>query len=173
MLRNLFVISAIFVFPILSLAQDTPKVDVYGGYSFMRLEGANLNGGTVAVTGNVTKKFGLTAEFSYYSGTETVLVNNVSRRVKVKKIPLLFGPQFTFRNSSRVTPYVRGLVGIVKEKGIEPETAFGASLGGGVDIKINDKVSWRIQGDYLLTRKGDSENILRFSTGIVFHFGKR
>jgi opacity protein-like surface antigen len=173
MLKYRLFVLAILLFPTLSFAQDTPKIDVFGGYSFMRLEGANLNGGIGSVTGNINKRFGLTAEFSYYGGKETVTVNNVSRRVSVTKIPYLFGPQFTFRNKSKVTPYVRALFGGVRERGIEPETAFGASFGGGIDYRINDKVSWRVQGDYLITRKGDTEHILRFSTGIVFHFGKR
>jgi hypothetical protein len=173
MLKYKLYILMILLFPVLSFAQDTPKVDVFGGYSFMRLEGANLNGGIISVTGNVTKRFGLVGEFSYFAGRETVIVNNVSSRVSVKKIPILFGPQVSFRNKSKVTPFARALFGIVKERGVEPETAFGASFGGGFDYKINDKVSWRVQGDYLLTRKGDTEHILRFSTGLVFHFGRR
>jgi opacity protein-like surface antigen len=173
MWRNKLFVLAMLILPTFVFAQDTPKVDIFGGYSFMRLEGANLSGGIVSVTGNVTKRFGLTGEFSFYGGKETVLVNNVNTRVSVTKIPYLFGPQISFRNNSKVTPYIRALVGAVRERGIEPETAFGASVGGGIDYKINDKISWRLQGDYLITRKGDTENILRFSTGIVFHFGKR
>jgi opacity protein-like surface antigen len=164
---------AMLLLPTVAFAQDTPKVDVFGGYSYMRLEGANLNGGIVSVTGNLTDRFGLTGEFGYYGGQETALINNVSKRVNVSKIPFLFGPQFSFRSSSKLTPYARVLVGGARERGVEPETTKAISLGGGVDYKISNNLSWRVQGDYLITRKADTENIIRISTGLVFHIGKR
>ena len=170
MSKGIWLVLALLLLPVSAGAQEAPKVDVFGGYSYMRLEGANLSGGLVAVTGNLTKRFGLTGEFGYYGGTETVLVNNVSRRVSVSKIPFLFGPQFSFRSDSKLTPFVRALIGAARERGIEPETALSVSFGGGVDYKLSDKVSWRVQGDYLITRKADTENIIRVSTGLVFHF---
>jgi hypothetical protein len=55
--------------------------------------------------------------------------------------------------------------------------AFAASFGGGVDVNLFHRLSWRpAQLEYLLTRfpetatNRETQNNLRVSTGVVFHF---
>src|ERR1044071_2489914 len=48
-------------------AQDVPKVDVFGGYSWA---GGNFHGWNASVTGNITKRFGVVADFSGHYGSE-------------------------------------------------------------------------------------------------------
>lgn len=53
-------------------AQAAPKAEIFGGYQFTHLEGStNMNGWNGALTGNLGKFFGITADFSgvYGSGT--------------------------------------------------------------------------------------------------------
>ncbi len=53
--------------------------------------------------------------------------------------------------------------------------AFAANLGGGLDLRLSRRFSWRVvEADYLLTTfdngSNDHQNNLRISAGAVFHF---
>src|SRR6266513_1919874 len=50
-----------------ALAQDIPKAEVFGGSSWA---GGNFHGWNASVTGNVTKRFGIVADFSGHYGNE-------------------------------------------------------------------------------------------------------
>jgi len=56
----------------------------------------------------------------------------------------------------------------------ETATAFAANFGGGLDVRINESWSARVvQVDASYTRfDGAGKTAPRFSTGLVFHFGK-
>src|SRR5262245_37083094 len=57
------------------MAQDVPKVEVFGGYSWA---GGNFHGWNTSVTGNINNWFGLVADFSGHYGSEqegTILVD--------------------------------------------------------------------------------------------------
>jgi hypothetical protein len=60
---------------------------------------------------------------------------------------------------------------------IDSSTAFAMAAGSGLDLSLTHHVAVRLfQTDYLLTlldnRVNGHQNNFRFSTGIVFHFGK-
>src|SRR5213596_2891209 len=68
-----FAIGVVFLclLPLAAMAQDTPKAEVFGGYSYLRVNelsglgiGLNLNGWNGSVTGNVNDWFGVKADFS-------------------------------------------------------------------------------------------------------------
>jgi hypothetical protein len=51
------------------------------------------------------------------------------------------------------------------------QNAFGVVAGGGVDIKLNPRIYWRVQGDYLWTRFfSTTQNSFQATSGIVFNF---
>lgn len=80
------------------------------------------------------------------------------------------GPRFSYRTSSRVTPFAQVLAGVVA-----PEPAFTMAIGGGIDIKLNEHIAFRaVQAEYLFLRGGENatNHNARISTGIVFRFGK-
>lgn len=62
---------------------------------------------------------------------------------------------------------------------VSSQTAFAMTTGGGLDVKINNHVSFRIfQLEYFLTRfqnlrtlNDNNQNHLRYSTGVNFTFG--
>jgi hypothetical protein len=182
---------------------DFPRSELFAGYAFGLLDGGEdgyigTHGWNASVSGNFTGSFGLVGDFSGYYGRNTVLgrVNNVAVRADAdyKVYTFLVGPQFSARRES-VTPFVRALFGVaradVKGRGsvagvgqvveikIE-DTAFAAAFGGGVDVRLTDRVWWRaIQADYILTRfdtidetfqvtqRGNQHNF-RLATGLVF-----
>lgn len=174
-------------FPI--FAQDHPKVELFGGYSYARadleIDGLDLHGWNASVAGNVNKWFGIKADFGglYKSASGSIVVQGVrvTGSETDKFHTFLFGPQFTHR-TGRVNLFGHILAGAVRldvdatgtVNGTPlnvnyTDTAFGLALGGGVDVKLTDKFWLRpAQVDYLLTRFGDTaQDNLRFSTGVV------
>ncbi len=83
---------------------------------------------------------------------------------------------------SRYQPFGQVLVGLAHASGslvqgqaASSSNAFAASLGGGLDLPINHRVSLRLfEADYLVTTFGNGinnrQNLLHVSTGLVFHF---
>lgn len=137
----------------------TPEVEVFAGYSYLRIYGEDSNGGNVAVTANVNRWFGVTGDVSSH-----VAVDDRGEDVTL----VVGGPRFTYRRGP-VTPYAHFMFG----------GAFGGDdtegaivFGGGVDAKVSKHVAIRIaQVDYVATTF--RSNNVRISAGVVFRFGER
>jgi hypothetical protein len=145
---------------VLASAQEkTPHADAFVGYSYLRFDtGANVNGFDASVTGNINDWLGITGEVSghYREGDSAHFI--------------LGGPRFTYRKTgTRVEPFVHALVGVTL---INSAPYFGMALGGGVDVKINDKLAIRaVQADYApIISNGNVVHNARVSAGIVFRF---
>jgi hypothetical protein len=53
----------------------------------------------------------------------------------------------------------------------QEQNAFAVALGGGVDLRLVNRVAWRVQADYLQTKVFNStQHDPRISTGIVLRF---
>jgi hypothetical protein len=154
-------------------AQQTPKVEVSTGYSFLRLGGTggvSQHGGSISITGNVNNWFGIVGDFgAYHSAPFGLSLNTYS---------FLFGPRFSLR-AGKVTPFVQTLFGgahLNASAGGSSAgtTPFAISAGGGVDLKLSQHIALRPQVDYIALRKsGQTVNAGRASLGIVFRFGER
>jgi opacity protein-like surface antigen len=185
-MRKFFVLAALVVlFSGAVMAQDHPKAELFGGYSYGRInpgqgfDGINLNGWHASIAGNVNNWFGIAGDFSGHYGNPTIL----GIKVNTKNHTYLFGPRISYRNNEKVTPFAHVLFGGANSRGSAlgvgvSESAFAMAFGGGVDAKINDNFAFRVaQFDYLLTRfdgptSGTTANQhnFRISTGIVFRF---
>ena len=55
------------------------------------------------------------------------------------------------------------------------EDKFAMSIGGGLDININEQLAWRvIQPEYFMTSfAGGRQGNFRFSTGLIYRFSRR
>ena len=193
-MRKLFFIAALtLALPIISLAQDAPRLEVFGGYSYMRLEDdgsgldRDLNGfnvsGNIAVFG---KRLGLKADVSGHFGNIFVATGVPS--TNQRQFLFLFGPQYSLRKSGKIQPFAHALFGFTRQtlkndaiSGDLTDTGFAFAAGGGVDLKaIGSRLSLRLlQADYVLTKFGDgassgnnTNNNVRISTGMVVRFGK-
>ncbi len=159
-------------------AQENPKVEIFGGYSYARFQTAspnrsNLNGWNAAIQGNVTPWFGLVGDFSGHYGTRVDPVTGAD--LKINTYQALFGPSVAL--PSRVRPFAHALFGVARGNAnlfgsTSSESAFGMALGGGVDAELTNHVSLRlIQGDYLMNRfLKVNRNNFRLSAGLVFRF---
>ena len=189
-----------------AIAQDEKKPEFFGGYSFESIDsGINssdvgtptsldnrfkANGFQVSGTGYLTKRFGVTADFSGHFKTRTDFFGGATGQSKLSLYNITGGPQFRFNSTGRFTPFAQALAGVARRNFTETidsistsyvdnTTNFALNLGGGIDYKLSDRFAWRlIQFNYnpiflrsrtvnLLALPGHTLNGFRFSTGIV------
>jgi opacity protein-like surface antigen len=193
-MQKLFLFVALtLALPLIAQAQEASRVEVFGGYSYMRLEDQNIDGqdrdlNGYNVSGAITifkKSIALKGDVSGHFGD---LLTNVTPRTDLGQTLFLFGPQFRLRNGSRIQPFAHALFGVARVKlendavpGDITDTGFAFALGGGVDVKgLGSKLAVRlVQADYVRTKldlvnsgNSTSSNNIRISTGIVLRFGK-
>lgn len=177
MRRIICMVSLMFLLSFTTSAQDTPKAELFGGYSYA---GEGSNGFDASIAGNVSSWFGLVADVS---GQYTRLEEDGIRE-RIKTNSYLFGPRFSLRRNKRVTPFAHALFGVshVKSEAVElgqaftfSDTSFGMALGGGLDVTVSDHLAIRvIQADYLRTRFfNQTQNEGRIAVGVVLRFGKK
>jgi opacity protein-like surface antigen len=189
-------ILVLLLLPLTALAQQTPKVELFGGYSYFRGErGRNLHGWNGSITANLNKWFGLVADVSgHYDSLSFRFTgqqnnqNNISIfDSKTSKYTILVGPRLSYRNSSRLVPFAHALFGVTRDHEDSTtlsndfssifksnESGFAMAVGGGLDVELNRNLALRIiQADYSLTRVNGTQHNARISTGLVFRFGSK
>jgi hypothetical protein len=155
-------------------AQDTPRIQVFGGYSYTNFDSktlgysgaSGLNGGTIMAAGNITHGFGALAQASVGGGSGITVRD------------ALFGPQFLYPRG-RFLLFAHGMFGRARSSvhtGAMPEpldTQNAMAFGGGVDMNYRHHLGIRlIQVDYVRTQLFQhDQNNLRFSTGLVYQWG--
>jgi opacity protein-like surface antigen len=180
------ILGLLMVFSVSTLAQEkAPIFEGFGGYSYVRVNAtdlkANTNGWDGQAALNVTHWLGIVADVSGVYGSPTVQGTQVNIRI----YSYMFGPRFSYRKNARVTPFGHALFGqgrlYVTVPGLPPQnnppvnTAFAMAVGGGVDVKLAEHIAFRV-GQFEWLRTGFSsqtQNNLRFSTGIVFRLGEK
>jgi len=198
-MRRIHILLAIFLAAVFALgsapsaqAQDAPKWEIFGGYTYMRaniiVSGAsfNMNGGSGSVAYNLTNWFGLVGDVGV-THQGAVAGKPFSLTVTTYE----FGPRVSWRNHTHLTPFAQVLIGGGHAGGTLYTTSLGTGLaplgtsndfnftaGGGVDWKINHGFSVRLaQAEYLHTQflnaNNNSQGNFRLSTGVVFSFGKK
>jgi opacity protein-like surface antigen len=192
--KPLFLVSLLALcLPLAASAQEVaPKVEIFGGYSYLRddtIGGVNAHGFNTSLAGNITKHVGIVGEFSRFTNSESVPVpipNFPNVTVNSNVLTYLFGPRIILHRG-KADPFVHALFGGVRENEEVPgrpvfpitDNAFAFALGGGLDVKVNDNFAIRVaQIDYLGDKLGDelgshTGNNFRYSAGVVIRLGKR
>ncbi|HEY2461679.1 MAG TPA: hypothetical protein VGI16_12770 [Candidatus Acidoferrum sp.] len=192
MRKFLFLVMLFFVgFVSTSKAQD--KIEVYGGYSFVRspvtffeftvpcvsacgftaAHDLNLNGWEASAAYRIAGPLAFKADFAGDYGS--------FRGASAHLQTYLFGPQI--RLHGPISPFAHALIGDAHEStgaanlpgelvSGPTQNSFAVAFGAGIDIKVLPFISLRpAQFDYLVTRfSGGTQNQPRFSAGVVFHF---
>jgi hypothetical protein len=170
-------------------AQDqAPKLEVYGGYDYVRFQinsdvngqppsqTYNANGGGGELTYNLTNWLGVLGDTAGYWATST---SSPARAGAA--IPYLFGPRASLRRRT-VTPFAQVLAGgVVTSSGIETtgwQNHFAMAAGGGIDIRASRYLSLRpVEAEYFMTKIPDGlnnrQNNFRFSAGLSLLFGRK
>jgi hypothetical protein len=154
-----------------SSAQDTPRVQLFAGYSYLRFDStafgfanaSNLNGYSLAPAFNITHGLGVVAQLSGQYGS------------KLNLRDLTFGPQFLFPRE-RTLFFAHVLIGdartFVSVGTGAGDTARSMAGGGGMDLHLSPRFAWRVfEADYVHTSLfGGTQNNVRISTGLVYHW---
>jgi len=152
------------------------------------------------------KNFGITGDFSFNRNNQSSDFANATQSIKTDVFYFVGGPSFEFRNQSRFQPFVRLMggaartnfsvsthrtvtAGTVSNDFDTASTDLAMMVGGGVDMRVNDRFTFRIlQVDYapiflgnraisvlgqagaLVTTELDSkrQDNVRFSFGVTF-----
>ena len=151
---------------------DTPRVQVFGGYSYTRFDSpsfgfsnpSGLNGYTFSPAFNLIRGFGVVAELSGQYGS------NVNFR------DITVGPQFLYPKGKAMF-FAHVMFGkarsLVQVGTGEEDTERAVAAGGGMDYDLTPRFAVRvIQVDYIHTTLfSDKQNNYRFSTGLVYRWG--
>lgn len=178
MRKTLFTSSLILLLSLTAAAQgDTPKAELFVGYSYA---GDSTHGFDGSVAVNVNEWVGVVADF----GSQFTDIDGTDSREEIRTQTYMFGPQFSVRRNRRVTPFARALFGAARVRTEATElgqtfafadTSFALAVGGGLDVRVNDRVAVRvIQAEYVRTGFfGETQNKGRISAGVVIRFGKK
>lgn len=177
MIRILFLCSFALLVTTSVQGQETPKAEIFGGYSYA---GSGSNGFDVSIAGNVNSWLGLVADV----GGQYSRFTDQGFTERIRTHSFLFGPRISSRKNHRVTPFAHALFGVSKLKTETDEfgpllsfsdSSFAMALGGGLDVRISDRLAIRaIQLDYLRTRFfEESQQKGRLSFGLVVRFGRK
>jgi len=213
MRKSLILMGLLLVVAGTGAAQDDfPKVETSPGFMFIHTSppfGSQVGnqsfncvgaGGTFAY--NLTKLLGLAADMG---GCKFVNLGGqfggvIGNQISANNFNFLFGPRLTLRGDSAFQPFAEVNFGGSRLSlscnsntncmkyfgtGTYSWTAFAMTAGGGFQIKLNRKFSWRpVQAEYLYTRFGNScsvggvclagnqsQNSFRLKSGIVIGWG--
>jgi peptidoglycan-associated lipoprotein len=137
----------------------------------------SMNGGGGNLVINMPRGLSLVADLEAVHASK---INGTTQNITV--FDYLIGPRYSYRTTSRFTPYGEVLVGGAVELSnyafVQNSNAFAVSGDGGVSRALNQHVVWNIvEVDYIYSRLpnavNDHQNDLRVSTGITFRFGPR
>jgi hypothetical protein len=155
-----------------SHAQNPPKVEVAGGYSFLYVvKGFTLatNGGSGSVAFNANNWLGVVGDFGAYHGSAASLTLETYS----------FGPRFSYRKNDRFVPFAQALLGgshaSMVSGGFTGLNSFVFGAGTGADIALgrSGKFAVRPQLEYLGFRaNATTTNTVRLSVSVVYRFGR-
>jgi hypothetical protein len=175
-------------FSAMAIAQDVPRGEIFVGYSYFgcdnksfgqtAFEKQKLNctydGWNFSILVNAKSWIGLVSDFGGLYNRDNPLPRYQDH---FHAYTFMWGPRFTIRNSSRVTPYAQMLFGdarVTPGKFFWPyENVWAMSIGGGVNVKAYKNFSFRpFQLEYMTVKLGKaySDNI-RYTAGISYNFG--
>lgn len=178
-MRLVVLVSALALGSVLpAFAQNTPAVDVAGGYSFVRDQEAdvNLHGWLASVGINLNSSVGLVGEIG--RNTKEFEAAGVDF-LEVSANTFMGGLRFASYASSAITPFAQVLFGATKLEGnllglSEEVTEFSVQPGAGIDLRIQRTVAIRLGGDYrYIAVEGEARNQFRFYTALVISGGSR
>ena len=150
-------------------AADAPKLDVFGGYSFLRIDKENRHGWEASAAYNFGR-LGLVADLAgHYKGG-------------VDDLSYMAGPRYAF-HGQKLTPFVQALAGGIRTRdsisvlGVtisESDTNLAWAVGGGLSFGISERLDVRIQADYFNIRAGGkNDGNARLAAGVAYRRGKK
>lgn len=191
----------VLVYPFSAWAQDYPNVELYGAYSYTRMNGANWTGWYGTVAKNINHMLGITAEVGSVANSQSQAMAPYTATADQHIYTFLAGPQLTSRDKGKLAPYLHLLLGVghyYSNSGllgpfpsfqtVSSENHFAIYFGGGVEYKLKGPLALRGQMDYGGVRCGQASTACggalsevtsswmkgwRFSAGLALHLGSK
>ena len=198
MRRIAWCVFATVIFCSLALAQDAPRGEIFGGYSYLNVDYQGGYSGSVprqsANGWEVAPAFDISSWFAVEGDVAGYYKNNVPffigyPNADFHDYSFTAGPRFNYR-APRYTAFVHALVGgdvlhgSISGLGSASQNSIAFATGGGIEWRLGRASHWAVRGsgDYVLTRHNiakalgfpvptTSQNNFRASVGIVFLFG--
>jgi hypothetical protein len=188
-MRKVFIPAVLlFILPWPVMAQS-PKAELFGGYSFLRIEKTDNHGWNASLAGIVNPNLAIVADFSGHYNRENFTTFLGNTETKSSLHSFLVGPRVSEAATPWLTPFAHLLLGYARvnsEVSVSGNPAttftelhgvngFGLVLGGGMDVVGNKPLGFRlIQVDYDLVRiEGFKHAGVRVSTGLLVRFGHK
>lgn len=167
-----FVVALVASTPLPCAAQDFARAEAFGGYAFARDDDRNMHGWNGAVTFNLRRWLGVSADIT----GQYVALGATDRA----RFAVLAGPRVSPWRG-RFTPFAYALAGAFHTQSrleflsvsvSEGNTDPGAALGGGVDVRVSGRWAAEVKADAALIRSsGRTESNPRLFGGLVLRFG--
>ena len=147
--------------------QETPVADVAVGYSLIQvISGSSIstaNGGNGSTAVNFNRWLGAAGDFGLYHASP---IKGLAAGTYT------FGPRFSYRHWTRLTPFAEVLLGGVRYSA----NGFVFGTGGGVDIALDTSARFALRQEveyFGFHANGGMTNTVRVGIGIVFRIGRR
>ncbi len=181
---KVWLLSFVLVLSAVAMARDEPRLEAFGGYSWLTTSllqdtgflqaRKGLSGWNSSLSWNTTHNLGFVAEFSGFLGTPS----QDGSSVRTRYYSFLVGPKITHHNrSDKVEIFVHQLFGTshaTLASNTRSLTASGFSLaaGFGMDFVVRKHISLRpVQVDYAISQLAPhSQNQFRVSAGVLFRW---
>jgi len=174
-----------WILPFTVQAQERGEISVFGGYSHLWADVSANHGWIASLAGNIARHMALVADFSGQHSSMSYAYYGVQTEAQYRSYSFLFGPRYVRTIGKRWTPFAHALVGLKRDTS-EGWYSFGSTpvsygpssnyiflplaLGGGIDIRLGDRVSVRaLQLDGVgMTEYGGWGYYVQASFGAVF-----
>jgi hypothetical protein len=167
----------------LSAAQSTDRVEVFGGFSYIRPDftdsvSGGVPGWNVSASVRLFRYLRVVGDFSGFSPSGPNPCAGCGGGPFASYHTFMGGPQVSMRFGP-IKPFARFLLGDTKGSLTHADEQFGgdfshftAGVGGGVDLGLNRWIAVRVQADWLHIAQqfSSTNNMARVSTGMVFRF---
>ncbi len=202
LLATLLCFSAVLAFSFSAWAQEYPKVELFGGYSYTRMAGSNWTGWHAFGVKTINHYLGAAFDVAYLASSQTANLAPYTDTSKQHTYTFLIGPELSSRyDKSKLAPFAHLLMGaghvyafdqIALGSTTVPFNSVGENhfmwlLGGGAEYKLKGPLALRGQLDYTSIRLGNSSMLFnylpnltttslkgwRFTGGLVLHIGTK
>ena len=166
---------------------DFPPFELSAGYNYIRADDGvvdNLHGFEISGFVNIRPWLGFGGEFMAGWGSDTKRFFSITANTTEDRYVYVFGPRLKLPISDRFTVFGQALFGGAHVHahasnsffgGVSADAdAFAMALGGGIDLKLTQRLTWRmVEADYLRMHfNGGWEDDFQASTALVFTFGR-
>jgi hypothetical protein len=168
-MRKFVMLAAAILFAAVAVAQENPKAEVFGGYSYLRSSSVSFNGWEGQGTAFLSPHFGVTGDVSggYRSTSLSAFGTSLTGSANQHLYNFLFGPTVAARFGKH-SVFGHALFGAGRSSlsagvsipilggfstGVNNATAFAMAFGGGFDLGVSQHFAIRpVQVDYLYTK---------------------